>query len=285
MPDRDDTPIVERFPRKTGLRRWCADNPYVAVTGTVASVIALPLSLVLYVASIRSRELSVYVNPTRTILVRSGHSSDLHVVYKGQPISTDVTAIQVGLWNAGREPIRAEHVLQSIVIETVPKVSILEAGLRFSTRPVVSPTLDTSTLGQGTLGISWKILEHNDGFVIQLIVAGPAGETVRVGGVVEGQPSVQDANPDTRFSLWMLVPLGLILTSLVTIPILERLGRRLAPARLVTPRAIISWTVLGCLVILLFGVTQNASKAPLLRFDTTMPDDRPLPPIPPGPAN
>ena len=154
-------------------------------------IAAIPLALVLFFLSIKSRELSVYVNPARMIIAPTGQRSDLHFVYKGHTVTTDVTAIQVGIWNAGNDPIHAEHILEPIIIETVPRVPILDAELHFVTRRVVGPNLDTKALEDGALGVSWKILEPSDGMVIQLVLAGPPGESVLCRGLVEGQRTIK----------------------------------------------------------------------------------------------
>jgi len=65
-------------------------------------------------------KLSYAVNPTKTSIVKSGQSSDLHVLYKGQEVSADVTELQIAVWNKGRESIRAENFLTPITLTTSP---------------------------------------------------------------------------------------------------------------------------------------------------------------------
>jgi hypothetical protein len=115
----------------------------------------------------------------------------LHVLYKGQSVSTDVTALQVEIWNAGKESVRSEHILSPIALQTSPKVPILEVRLRHTSRPVCGISLDESQLASGKVGVAWKILEHNDGAVVQLIVAGPSNVTVVGQGSAEGDPAVR----------------------------------------------------------------------------------------------
>jgi hypothetical protein len=112
--------------RWTGILLFFGNNPVIGLLGTIASVVGVVLAVLFYIAASKARELSFYVNPTTTTIVRSGQSSDLYVLYKGQPVSTDVTAFQLEVWNAGKEPIRTEHILDPIVIETSPRVPILD---------------------------------------------------------------------------------------------------------------------------------------------------------------
>jgi hypothetical protein len=145
---------------KHGVRHWISRHSQTVgfVLGITASLLA---GLVLYwLVESRSRDLSLYVNPTKTTIVKSGQSSDLHVLYKGQSVSTDMTALQVAIWNAGKESIRSEHVLSLITLAASPRVSILEAQIRHVSRPVTNIRLDTTHLVDGSVGVSWKILEH-----------------------------------------------------------------------------------------------------------------------------
>jgi hypothetical protein len=98
-----------------------------------------------------------------------------------------VTALQVVIWNAGKEAIRSENLLTPITLTTSPTVPILEARIKQVGRTVSQIGLDTSQIGKGSVGVTWKILEHYDGAVLQLIAAGPTTVTVKAEGVVEGQ--------------------------------------------------------------------------------------------------
>jgi hypothetical protein len=104
-------------------RRWY-DHPAI----NVASLTVAVVSLALYLTSQRVRQLEFYVSPDRAIVVKSGFSGDLHVLYQNQEIKEDVTAAQVTIWNAGNEPIRMDNVLSPVEIVTEPKVKILSAS-------------------------------------------------------------------------------------------------------------------------------------------------------------
>jgi hypothetical protein len=79
-------------------------------------------------------------------------------------------AVQVAVWNQGRETIRKSDVLRPLVIKT--DTPILEVVVRKEARPgIVGLKLDESESEKGRLGVSWDILEENDGGVIQLIMS------------------------------------------------------------------------------------------------------------------
>jgi len=189
--------------------------------GIAASLVAAVVFYVLVES--KSRDLSLYINPTKTTIVRSEQTSDLHVLYKGQSVSSDVTALQMAVWNAGKEPIRSEHILAPIVLSTSPRTPILEARIRHVSRSVVGIQLDTGRLADGILPLSWKILEHNDGATIQLIVAGSDKITASIKGVVEGQRQLAMASPRrvTSFQLVGFVVCGALYGSMVVLTLLR----------------------------------------------------------------
>src|ERR1035438_8050217 len=112
---------------KTGSTvEWLATHPLITLGSVVVGLVSLVLGIYFGVISLRSRELAYQVNPTKTAIVKSGQSSDLQVLYKGQGISSDVTGLQVVIWNDGKESIRPENLLTPITLTTSPRVPILD---------------------------------------------------------------------------------------------------------------------------------------------------------------
>jgi hypothetical protein len=74
----------------------------------------------------------------------------------------------------------------------------LEAKIRKVSRGVVGAAVDASRLTEGVVPVTWKILEHNDGAVIQLIFAGSTETDIAVDGTVEGQPTVLHVKPSHK---------------------------------------------------------------------------------------
>jgi hypothetical protein len=205
-------------PRNRTLE-WFSRNPVFGLVGFLVGVVSLGATVYFGLEALKSRDLSLLVNPAKTTIVKAGQSSDLHVLYKGQSVSTDVTALQVEIWNAGKESIRPEHILSPIILQMSPKVPILEVRLRRISRPVCQIALDESQLADGKLGVSWRILEHNDGAIIQLIVAGPSGVTVAGQGSVEGDPTVRLTT--ARRSSWASIGNLIVLLSLSIVLLLS----------------------------------------------------------------
>src|ERR1019366_2226123 len=185
----DDAAIGETK-AKGKITQWFNQNPLVGPVTFALGVLSLAATIFFGLTAFKNRELSLYVNPSKTTIVKSGQSSDLHILYKGKDVSTDVTALQIELWNAGKESIRPEHILSPIILETSPKVPILEARIRHISRPVTQIAWDTTNIADGKVVVSWKILEHSDGAVIQFIVAGATETSIKPSATLEGQPRV-----------------------------------------------------------------------------------------------
>ena len=139
-------------------------------------------------------------------------------------------------------------------------------------------------MADGSVGVRWRILEHDDGAVIQLIVAGPIGEEIKANGSLEGQPaitSVTSNSSDWWFaaSLALAVIVGGAMMRLVARAMIRQAGR----PRHLAWTLVLSAAAVTCVVAVLYSfVLTSADKEGPLRFDTSMPDDRPPPPVPPG---
>jgi hypothetical protein len=149
-------------------------KPWVGIVGSVASIFGVLLAVYFYFHTNGFPELVYYVNPARAVVVKQGTASRLTVLFDGRPLNQDLSAAQVALWNRGRQAIRRAAILQPIIIRTEPRVPILEATVRRTSRDVVSLDLDRTRLADGEVSVSWNILEQGDGAVVQVVyAAGP----------------------------------------------------------------------------------------------------------------
>jgi len=105
-------------------------------------------------------------------------------------IKSDVIAEQLVIWNSGTESIRPEHVLDPITMSTRPSAPILEVTIPKRTRTLTGFTVDDSERSSGRVGLKWKILEKNDGAMVQVIHTGPPTTELVVSGLVEGQRAI-----------------------------------------------------------------------------------------------
>jgi hypothetical protein len=167
-------------------------NPWVGIAGSVASLVGVLLAVYFYDASIRYPELVYYVSPARAVVVKQGTASRLAVSFDGRPIAQDATAVQLAIWNRGKEPIRHAAVLQPLVIRTDGKTPILEATIRRKSRDVVQLEVNQSRMASGELELSWNVLEGGDGGALQIVYAGGPDVRVHCTGVFEGQPAIRE---------------------------------------------------------------------------------------------
>jgi hypothetical protein len=148
-------------------------HPLVGILGSVASVIGIPLAVYLTFASQHEPRLTYIVHPLRAPVVQTGKMSNLKVLINGATIQSDVTAAQIAVWNSGRAPIKSEDILTPILIQTENNAPILEVTVLKVTRaPVTNISLDRTRLPSGIVGVRWRILEQDDGCVLQILLYG-----------------------------------------------------------------------------------------------------------------
>jgi hypothetical protein len=81
MPDAEPGPTPSKFSRgNASILEWFGAHPIVGLVGTLAGVLGVVLAVVFYLATLKTRELSLCVNPSKTTIVKSGQSSDLHIL-------------------------------------------------------------------------------------------------------------------------------------------------------------------------------------------------------------
>lgn len=173
------------------LQTGLFSNPIFGLIGSLASVVGVILALYFYLKGRRVRQLVYQITATRTVVVRAGQASRLKALFDDREIKTDITAAQIALWNQGKRSIRSRNILEPIVICTAEGTSILEATVRRTSRDLVGFTIGENMLNEGRVLVDWKILEHHDGGLIQLIYAGGVDVKINVEGVIEGQRSIK----------------------------------------------------------------------------------------------
>ena len=145
------------------------NHPLVGILGSISGVIGLVLAVIFYYAGQREPRLTYSVHPLRAPVVQTGKMSALKVLINGIEIQGDVTAAQIAIWNSGAAPIKSEDILTPIMIQTENNAPILDVSVRKVSRPVIEMSLDQSKISSGIVGVHWRILEQNDGCVLQII--------------------------------------------------------------------------------------------------------------------
>lgn len=159
--------------------------------GTIFWIIAIIITIYISLEAKSERELKYYCHPVKATVVKTGQTSSLEVFCDEEKIDSDVTAVQVAIWNNGKESIKRDDILETITLYTEPKTPIIDAVVRKRTREVIKLSLDRSSFEEGFIRVSWHILEHNDGGIIQVIFAGSPDVEILAKGIIEGQKSIR----------------------------------------------------------------------------------------------
>jgi hypothetical protein len=216
-------------------------HPLVGILGSISGIIGIPLATYFYFASQHEPRLTYYVHPVRAPLVQTGKMSDFSVVFKGSLLLGDVTAAQIAIWNSGSAPIKSEDILSPVLIQTENNAPILEISILKASRPVTDISIDQSKIHSGIAGIHWRILEHDDGCIVQIIYLGSTSLKLSLSAEIVGQKYLEElkyvgkiSTPEEQY-YW--------------------LGRNVS---FVTGWKILGWLLLGlCGVIPLIGVIQS----------------------------
>ena len=133
--------------------------------------------------------------------------SELRVLYKGKELDSEVSAVVVYIWNAGKLPIKAEDVLEPLTIELEPKCEILESRILKVSRPVTKfSTGDVKANAQNRLPLSFSILEQNDGAAIQVVYTGGFFTNAIVKGTVLGAGEPRRGEIEMSFFYTRILP-------------------------------------------------------------------------------
>jgi len=196
---------------------WKSFSPYSSAISTILGIIGILLGVYFYLESRERPELTYSVSPVRTAVVNKGQISKLKVLFNGVETTADISAAQVAIWNDGKRPIRPENVRKAVTIKLQGNTPILEATIKKTNREVVQFVVDQSKLQVGEIGVSWNMLERNDGAVLQVIYAGSPGLGLSCEGIIESQGDVKEATrPNRIMSLaWFFV--GGFMSSAVTV--------------------------------------------------------------------
>ena len=104
----------------------------------------------------------------------------------------DIMAVHVAIWNQGRKSIELTDILRPLIIETEKNVPILEASILKTSRDVIGLRLDESKCDQGKLEVSWTILEHRDGGIVQMIYEGSPELQITADAALKEQRAIID---------------------------------------------------------------------------------------------
>lgn len=234
--------------------------------GSTASIIALLFAVCPWITSPK-RDLVYCVNPIRTPIVQSVETSDVSLSYKGRLVSGNVTVAQVAIWNAGREPIRSEDILSPIILRTPDNAAMLEVKPLKITREVIGFSLAATNNPSSAAQLGWKILERNDGVLLQITYAGIVTAPIKLEGTIVGQQSIYDGKLGRRrratgldVSVLISASLVLLATGYTSVSQMKEHGPlRKARATVSLGAFVCALTVAVIYLVQLFKITATAT--------------------------
>jgi hypothetical protein len=187
---------------------------YLDIISIIIGLVGIGLGIYFYSQSKETRDLSYSISPTKALVVDSKRASKLRVLYDSTTISSDIIAIQLAIWNRGKQSIKKSNILKTIELNNNNRVKILETSIRKVSREVTNFSVLQKNDMNGNILLNWDILENNDGAVIQILFAGNLNTKFFLNGIIEGQENIHqiDINNETNSTFNII---SLILGALV----------------------------------------------------------------------
>lgn len=175
--------------RESAIGSYIRAN-WLGIAGICFGLIGILLSVYFYHSARKVREPSFLVDSVRTLIVSSKESANAPIMVlkrDGGEIKADVYAVRFHFWNAGREPILADQVLENIVFTLEDnQAEILDYRVLAVSRGLVGLEFARCTQPpERCLTAHFRILEHNDGFTAQVIYQGSGDALFKVSGTIQ----------------------------------------------------------------------------------------------------
>ena len=172
----------------------------IGILGSISSIIGICLAVYFYNLSNEEKEPYFFDDEIKTKLVDSENINKAPIkIYRsnGEEIVEDVSSTNFYFWNNGRQPIRKEDILDSLVVSLDSTAEILKYELISTSREVCD--IDLNQVGKNKLKIDFKILEKNDGLIGQVIFAGNPKQVLKLNGHIEGVRNFKSVESENNF--------------------------------------------------------------------------------------
>ncbi|MCH9031608.1 MAG: hypothetical protein IIB00_05040 [candidate division Zixibacteria bacterium] len=177
--------------------QWLSRN-WISVIGVGIGIIGLAVAYYSYAQSKRERIPRFVIEAARSEILRADRIAEtpIRILKRNDDteITEDVTSITFYFWNAGKEPIKEQHVRIPITISIDDSTAeILDFQVVKISHPVTQFVL-TPHLSDGdstenhlrSLQITFDILENEQGAVCQILYSGNREAKISINGYIEG---------------------------------------------------------------------------------------------------
>ena len=128
----------------------------------------------------------------RIKIFKPNQFSSLKLYYDSILIKSDLTYLNMLIWNNGDLTIDSQDVYSPLTIQTVDRSKIFEAKIIDKSRDVINVHIDTSLISIGKIRLYWKTLEKNDGCIIQILYEGDEKKQFVVNAEIREQRQVNE---------------------------------------------------------------------------------------------
>ena len=143
---------------------------------TMLTVFSIALAFYFHSANQKEREPTFL--STKALQIYESHSNLQSSNYKmiqitpngEKPLTGKVYVQELAFWNKGRKSIENDDILETLAFEFPTGYEVIDAFISEATRPkIVAPEVEFNA---NKVSFSFAILEKDDGFKIQMIIAG-----------------------------------------------------------------------------------------------------------------
>ena len=165
---------------------------YITSPGGIFNIIFFFLSfsfaLWSYSTTQQKPQLTFVQDPNTVTVVSTENNSNLEAYYKKNKIENGLVSSQISIWNAGTKNIRPEMVLEEVKLFVEQgEIQIYDVDLVAMNRNVVQFQIDKSDLINGVIPIKWRILEDEDGAILNILHSSEESVSFGMSGVIEDQ--------------------------------------------------------------------------------------------------
>ncbi|MBL0593176.1 hypothetical protein [Aeromonas veronii] len=168
------------------IRVWIKENKFNAVS-LIIGLLGIISSYYFYAISIKAKE-PVFIERTNTQIFSPNFSQNNRFALvddsTGLKVTNGVFLQEFEIWNKGKDIIKSEDILSPINISYDKNVRIVEVYINEATRPnIIKAKYEKQA---NSLNLNFSILEHNDGFKVQVIYASTQKALARISGDIAG---------------------------------------------------------------------------------------------------
>jgi hypothetical protein len=200
----------------------------------ISSIISIAITIVfgyyfLYIGN-RERKPTFYLDPTRTVILDKENAANAPLQLlksNGDTIKSNVTSVYFYFFNQGNETIKQENIYSPLKVVLGDGSQILDFKVLKVARAVSGITLLRDTVGN-SLGIDFKALEKDDGFVGQLIFEGNKNAAINLEGGIDGV-KVFETHLTTINPIYLMVAIVIFLIAAYIFLVLSKRNPKNSP--------------------------------------------------------